>query len=94
MKRFDSKDPLLLEIIDLMNRCCGPFAKMPLDMISLSDDTLQKHNAIYLKDPFDNNLTYTLELLKILSSNESVATKKTYIDTHKLEIFIIKSIRL
>ncbi len=65
---FKSDDPELQEAVEKMNRCCGPFARMKLELRILARETLESHSVAPCE--------FKRDMIKILASDSAEFMKR------------------
>jgi len=74
-----SPNPKLKTVVQMMNYCCGPFARSPEDLKSLADDMLLAANKMFEKNIQDARIVYLLERL---SGGATVADKRAMVSEY------------
>lgn len=75
-----TEDPKLKNVVQMMNYCCGPFARSPEDLKSLADDMLIVANKLHAGGRSDSRLIYLLERL---SGGATVADKRFMVEEYR-----------
>lgn len=80
-----TNDPQLKDAVKLMGYCCGPFARMSIQLRTFALNLLEIHNAAFDSDTNYSDCQYNRKVINLLASNLAEFVKRERLAEYEKE---------